>query len=345
LQRETHGASGDASLRIHRLTQEILLNHLSRDLDARALAFRRVVSMLSEFHPPRSKLMRPSETSTALAFAVLPHIMHAKDIFTTADPPMTGTVEFAQLLVLVGNMDLYDRGRIHEALSIIDVAEQIFDSLDVPELNEYRGDILIIRGLCYDGLGIAKRFEGMQVRQKCRKIREACFAAIPPEERERDDEILLFNSHMDYVCSLQHFNRFDEAESIIGTCLQQYKRWGPESGPGFEEKLAYEYAKYYNQMAYIHLYRGSDAEAVSFSRKGYEFMSRNDPNTQASLSWKFDWASILFQTGHVDQALVEHLAILKSREDLCGKDNLWTMQSNLNLGIIYFHSGKLDMAR
>lgn len=332
MQRQDDHLSGGPILRIHRLTQEVLFERLSSDTETRQLALERVVQLIRECYPEPSKLMRPAEGTAALAFAVLPHILRTKSFFTMADPPMEGNIQLARLLIDVGNMDLYDNGRIADALSILELAEAILDRLGAPENNDCRGHILTVRGLCYDELGISKRHEGLRIRERCRSVRQQCFAQIPPDKADQEDEILLFNALTDYACSLQHANRFAEVEAICLQCIAQYRKWGPETDPA----LAFEYAKYYNHMAYVHLFRGDNAKAVGHARKGYEFMFRSQSNTQISLLFRFDWANVLFQTGNLDEAIRQHKIILQLRRDLCGEHNMRILQSHLNLGIILF---------
>ena len=72
---------------------------------------------------------------------------------------------------------------------------------------------------------------------------------------------------------------------------------------GEEDEFPYEYAKYYNHMAYVFLYNGSTAEAVEFAEKGFELAEKATPGAQLAVLFKFDWANVLFQHGDVGQSL------------------------------------------
>lgn len=332
--------TGKSLLRIHRITQHILLNILEQDPDFKSNTFDRVVKLLRSNYPKLDKLMRPSTQRSHLTLDVLPHILHLSEVFGLLQPPVKGTRQFAELLVDVGGMDLYDQGYMRETLAILDVAESVLNDLNVEEDDIYRGNILTVRGMCGDILGISMRTEILKVRERCRDIRQQRFQQLAPAARDIDEEVLLYNSFMDLACSLQHLNRFDAVADICKDCLSQYNRWGSEKDP----TQAYEYAKYYNHMAYVWLYRGDDERARQYARKGYEFMSSRDADAQMTMLFHFDWACILFQTGCVDEAILQHEMVLQQRTESLGSENIRTMESHMNLGIIYLLSENFAQA-
>ena len=67
---------------------------------------------------------------------------------------MEGNLIFAELLADVGGMDLYDRGRLHEAYKLSNKAVAILDAIEAPLATPLRGDALAIVGVCTDVMGI-----------------------------------------------------------------------------------------------------------------------------------------------------------------------------------------------
>ncbi|CAK7230187.1 hypothetical protein SBRCBS47491_007500 [Sporothrix bragantina] len=61
---------------------------------------------------------------------------------------------------------------------------------------------------------------------------------------------------------LQQLNGFATIESILEECLVKYK--GLELDETWQH-IAYEYDKYYNQMAYVLLWQGRDVRATEFA--------------------------------------------------------------------------------
>ncbi|KAI0548144.1 hypothetical protein F4679DRAFT_552083 [Xylaria curta] len=333
---------GRRFLRIHRTVQDVLLDIIGqRYPEERNMAFKRVVKLLREKYPRPNKLMRPVGSITEPTLYLLPHILHVSDVFSTARPPLEGTREFAELLVDVGGMDLYDTGYLSETMTILEVAERIMESLNIPEHDRYRGNILTVRGMCGDQMGISKRSEMMQIREKCRRSREQWFKELPASSRDKDAEVLVYNSIMDAVCSAQHLNQFDIVAKMAGKCLAKYRKWGPET----DKEWSYEYAKYYNHMAYVWLYLGNDQKACEYAERGYKCMALSDEATQMTTLFRADWACILFQTGQTIQAIKHQEEILKFRRETCGAQNLLTMESHMTLGIMYLKDEDLQKAK
>lgn len=195
---------------------------------------------------------------------------------------MEATLLYAERLADIGGIDLYDRGKIREAYSLSKKALEVLDKQGALPATPLRSDALTIIGLCTDVMNIDKRKEGLDVRRKCLKIRETCLGQIPPATVTLEDKIRLCNSYTDLVCSLQHLYDFEEVERNCETCLSQYTRWGSE------DELPYEYAKYYNHMAYVHLFRNEGDKAVEFAKKGYELVEKASPGAQINVLYKYD---------------------------------------------------------
>jgi len=237
-------------------------------------------------------------------------------------------------------MDLHDRGFYTEAYSLNQTVEKILDSLNCPLQTPLRGDVLTIRGLCTDNMALSKRQEGLDLRQRVQQIRQLCFQAIPPGEVTQEDKIRLYNSYTDLVCSQQQSNDFDSVRKNLLECLEQYQSWGPED----KEDLAYEYAKYYNQMAYVLLWENESAKAVEFSRKAYELVERAAPNTVIARIYQSDYAHLLFQKGDRGEALGIMRTLLRLSEQDCGKDNVRTLEIRLDVGIMSYFMNDLSYA-
>ena len=315
-----------------------MLHKLNNEPDRRETAFCRVVNILRESFPSPSKLQIAEAHVWPLIKRVLPHLQSILLAFERAQPGIAGSLVFAELLADVGGMDLYDRGRIHEAYKLSNKTVAILDALGAPLVTPLRGDALTVIGLCTDVMSIDKRLEGLKVREKCLDVRKRCYDMIPPEDITVHDRVRLYNSYTDLACSLQHFNDFSRIEQIAQKCFVQYKSWGDEN------RFPYEYAKYYNHMAYVFLYEGRTAEAVDFAKKGFELAEMATPGAQLAVLYKFDWANILFQHGHTERSLKAHQEVLRFRKRECGAENVRTLESRLNIGIILYFRGQLDQA-
>ena len=325
-------------LSIHRATQKAMLSKLNSEPDRREIAFSRVVNLLRDNFPSPSKLQIAEAHIWPVIKRVLPHLQSTLLAFERARPAMVGSLAFAELLADVGGIDLYDRGRVHEAYKLSNKTVAILDALGAPLATPLRGDALTVIGLCTDVMSIDNRIEALEVRERCLDVRQRCYDMTPPGDITVHDRIRLYNSYTDLLGSLQHFNDFERIEQIAEECHLQYRSWGDE------RKFPYEYAKYFNHMAYVFLHRGKSAKALHFAKKGFELAEMATPGTQLAALYKCDWANVLFQCGDVEGSLRVHKQVLRFRKRECGEVNVRTLESRLNIGIIHCFRGQPDQA-
>ncbi len=319
-----------------------MLRRLNRRPQDREAALQRVVCLVRELFPPPSKRQIPEAQIWPRLSRILPHLNSAVNAYKRAYPPMPGDKVFAELISDVAGMDLYDHGLVTEAYELNGVVVKMLDTLgSPPETAALRTDALTVLGLCTDNMALSKREEGLQIRQDCLRFRKLCFQAIPPGELTQDDKIRLYNSYTDLVCSQQQINDFEGVRQNLLECLEQYKLWGPED----DQTLAYEYSKYYNQMAYVLLWENKGSDAVAYAKKAYELVERAASGTAMARVFQADYAHILFQQGNSkDQALQLLDGLLELSEKDCGKNNLRTMDLRLNVAVMRFLMGDFALA-
>jgi len=322
-------------LAMHGSNRKAMLIRLNEHPEERQATLDNVIRLLRSQFPPPSPLQIANMEVWPRLTKVLPHVISALHAFERAWPRMPGSMLFAKLISDVSGMDLYDRGLISEAYKLNSAVVSMLDSLQHPLETPLRGDALTILGLCTDNMAITKRREGLAIRRKCLDVRQRCFKAIPPEKVTLDDKIRLYNSYTDLVCSQQQINDFEGVQENLALCFEQYKIWGPED----DITLAYEYAKYYNQISYVLLWENRGDEAVAYSDKAYALIEKASPGTGLSRVYLSDYAHILFQNGDRREArsVLETLYEISERE--CGKDNLRTLEISLNMAIMDFLMG------
>lgn len=321
-------------LTTHRSLQVGLLLKLNKDAGRRQEAFERALSLLREVVPPPSHVLQADAETWPSTLKVLPHLLSLVEAFDQAQPRIEIPLLFPELLTDVGGMNMYDRGFTAKAQVLLKKAEETLDVLKSPLNTTLRGNVLTLLGLCTDTLGISERANGLKVRQRGLEVRKKYFATVDRKDREREDEILLFNAETDLACSLQQLNSLEEVGKICKRCLKEYRSWGNE------EQYPYEYAKYHNHMAYVFLFDGNTQKATESAKKGFELMARGSPGAQIAVTFRFDWATIRFQNGETASAISEHKIILESRVQECGDYNILTLQSRLIIGIMFFWEEK-----
>jgi len=327
-------------LRMHRATQEAMLQKLNKDVDARDIAFKNVVRVIRENFPDPSKMAKLQIAQAhvwPLITRVLPHLLTTFSAFERSWPSMKSDMFFAQLLSDIAGIDLFDRGRISETYKINKMIEKVLDSLNYHKCR-LMGNALIMIGLRTDYMALSKRQEGLEIRQRCVEIRQHYFASIPPHEVTLEDMILLYNSYTDLALSQLQINDFDGARKNVEQCYARYQQWGTEG------EIPYEYSKFYSLMANVLLYENESEKAVEFAKKGGELVEQATPGTQATVACKFVYANILFQHGDQHNALKILKEILKVCKRDCGNDNVHTLEVRLNVGIVSYFLKEWDYA-
>ena len=178
----------------------------------------------------------------------------------------------------------------------------------------------------YDTTGIQQRAEAFYRRKEALAIRKRiCDASDPPR---RNDEILLYNSYMEYAISLLHYHRWKQAEPIIEMCLAKFKEWGPE------EEIPFEYSKYHNKIALVRMYQGRFKEAIKHADRSVDLMEKKG-FAIFKTRFEFDMACIILQSGDLDRALELHREIYTQRFETVGITNELSLHSMYAVGAIY----------
>ncbi|KAK6208485.1 hypothetical protein LQW54_006831 [Pestalotiopsis sp. IQ-011] len=262
-------------------------------------------------------------------------MLHALD---KSSPSTVSNLEFAQLLSDSGCMDLAAHGKIFQAYKLNKKVLEILDTLGATHQKPLRSDALVIIGFCTDFMALSKRAEGLQTRLECVEIREQCYREICRDDLTIHDKIRLHNSYTDLACSYQQTNNFDKVRKYAEQCYKQYQTWGTE------DEYPYEYAKYYNHMAYVLLYENDGQRAVEFAKRGYKLVEKASPDTGTAVLYRFDYANIVFQVGRHQESLLILNQLLKSSERDCGRNGVRTLDIRLNIGIVSYMMGDLVYA-
>ena len=109
-----------------------------------------------------------------------------------------------------------------------------------------KADIYAMIAIIYSNTGIEHRRESLTRRKQALDIHKNIFEAANSPRRQ--DEILLYNSSMEYAISLLYYHRYVEAEPIIDKCLTKFRELGPK------DEIPFEYAMYYNKIALVRIY-------------------------------------------------------------------------------------------
>lgn len=327
-------AKSDGCFVMHRSLQRGICDKLSREKGQQQQVFDWAVALVREVFPQGNELQQPAPDKWAECQKLLPHLHALHEVYHRSESQIKGSTEFAQLLIDAG-MDQFEQGIQYEGLTLLYTAEKALDTCSGPSAEDHpvmKASINALIAIMYDDIGIGKRQEALKRREAALKIRKQTYERSA--NKRRNDEILVFNSWMEYAISLLHYHRFAEAEPIIENCLVKFREWDTE------DKIPFEYAKYYNKIALVRMYQGRFEEAIRSATKSVDLMIKAGYDVFMT-RFKFDLACITLQSGDIDGALQLHEDIHQQRIEIVGPANQLSLHSMFAMGAICELKGQL----
>lgn len=288
----------DENYAMHRSLSRGIRTNLAKDPVKQQMVFDQAVALVRETFPRGDELQQPRPDQWAVYQKLVPHLHALHLIYRVSKPWIKGSADFVQLLMDAG-LDQSERMFHNEGLTLLHTAEiALEDSLEPlsEDTQMMKAGIHALIALMYDDAGIGKRQEALNRRKEALRLRHSMFQASAT--KMRTDEILLFNSEMDYVVSLLSYSRYEEAEPIMEKCLAKYEEWGSE------DSIPFEYAKYYHNKAFVKLHQLNFEDAIHMAEKAISLMQHRGLEISAS-RFRFDLACIVIQSGDLERALHE----------------------------------------
>jgi len=198
-----------------------------------------------------------------------------------------------------------------------------------------RADIHCILGLLRSKMGCQERDESVRRLKLALDIRKHVYDRTDPYDRDVD--VLLQNSTVDYGILLLNAYDFGRAEAIFEQCLGHYRDWGSE------ENIPFEYSKYCYNMGVVRLYQSRMYEAIHHLQRSVDL---NAFTGKEGCYWDnyFMLACAIHQSGDFQTALDMHRKILKSRLEQLGKHSSATILSTYAVAEMYMVMGDFQSA-
>ncbi|KAL9103692.1 MAG: hypothetical protein Q9163_001286 [Psora crenata] len=336
VRRETSGE--EPFLAIHRSLQWSIIVDLSRNYDQRWAKYHQAFVLLRRGMPMSSPIQVPEPEKWPNFERYTPQVLNLRTHCLWPEPPVDLPVDFAHILSDMGTY-MWHAGLIDDGSEALETAENILDERKVPKINPLRSDILGNLGILSGFAGISERRDGMKRRHTALEIRKKVFDDISENKRTRDDEVRLYIAESDVAFGYAQEERFDDVEEIMERCLTQYKTWSTE------EKIPYEYAKYYYTMSLVRASQKLIKEAVEFGIRGVELVTKSaGEDHSVTQLWKFSLATLYFHSGDFAQSLRIHEKVLADRRRLCGEFNGFTLESYSTCGALLLREGNAEKA-
>lgn len=258
------------------------------------------------------------------------------------EPPLPGTLALAKLLYDMG-FNMWEKEQVSDGQHLLDVAERVLEEVRHDPDDSLRADMHAIQGMFADSAGSEERIESLERRREAMEIRKKVRRQMKDSvDSYTTEDILLMNAVNDYAYGLLQRNQFSEAEKLFEQCIKSYRRWGTE------DRIPYEYGKYYRNIGTVRMYQDRHDEAVAYTQKAlnltYAAMGSVE-KTPRELRDKYMFACVLLQAGKLEDSYALHRRTLQERSSLFGEFNAITLESYYAMGAVCDCLGKLDEAR
>lgn len=311
---------------------------LSRVHDHRWSVYHQAFVLLRRGMPMSSPIKVPEPNKWPQFERYTPQILNLRTHCLWPEPPVDLPVDFAHIMSDMGTY-IWHVGLVDDGSEALETTEHILDERRVGEIEPLRGDVFGNLGILSGFAGVSQRKEGMNRRLKALKVRKEVHEDIPKKNVTRNDEIRLYIAESDVAFGHLQDEKFEEVEEIMVRCLKAYKSWDTE------DKIPYEYAKYYYTMSLVHAAQNLIEEALDFSRRGVDLVTQSagaeHPVTQL---WKFSLANLMYHSGDVAESLRINEEVLATRKWVCGEFKAFTLESYSTCAALLCQEGKADKA-
>ena len=316
-------------LSVHRSLQLCILDGLSSLESTRKTVFHRAFALIYPQLPSPSKI-EISEPKMFHRYAkYVPQVISLRTHSLWPQPPLKLSLDFARVLANIG-ISMWNVGLLKDGMAALETAESILKDLNHDQDDPLMSDIDVPLGIIYDFVGVSRWKEAFLRRKRALDIRTRAHDAIPKNDRTISDEIRLFNVEADMGCALLQQERFGEAMTKFENCLMQYKSWEP-----VEEKLPFEYSKYYNHSAFVLASHGRYAEAITLSRRACDLLQMySGSDSPLVLLYRFVLGNHLFHAAQFPESLKINEEVLQARRRICGETNPYTQESYSFTGML-----------
>ncbi|KAK2740664.1 hypothetical protein FQN57_006034 [Myotisia sp. PD_48] len=337
-----HNQGGETPyLSLHRILQSTILHILAQNQEKRSVAFRQALGLVQIQlpQPSHTQVSQPDEWHKYELY--VPQVLSLRKRALWPAPELLLPLNFANILIEMGTF-MWHTGLWYDARTALETATQILERNPHQKSNILISDIDDVLGIIDDLIGVSQREDSFRRRHRVLRLRKIELDSVPEPKRTRTHKIRLYNAATNLGCAYLQDENFEEAGKIFENCLEQYRSWTLD-----EEEIPFEYAKYYNHMAFVYMSRGRHIEAIRMSRHACKLLELHHKGPDAPLVqfYRFQLGNHLYHAGELDKALQINLDCLRDRIRIFSDRNAWTLDSYMMTGVLLFEAGQLEEAR
>ncbi len=337
IRRDTSGA--EPFLTIHRTVQWNVLLRISEDYKERWSTFRLAFTLVKNVLPEANPLTVPEPEKWPSYEKHGRQILDLRTHCLWPEPPVELPEDFGQVLADMGTF-MWHAGKFTEGETALETAEQILDENETKPSNPLRANIYSILGIISSFEGVSQRTRSMEYRHKAIETRDEALGKIPLSKMSQEQEMLIWNVKSDLAYGFAQEEDFMRVREIMEKCLEQYKKWDSE------EKIPYEYSKYYQLMSCCLMDENQPQEAIEAITKCASLMTKTAGrmHSMTQLMW-FITGILTWHAGLKERASEIHLRVLEDRKRVLGEFNHFTLESYSTCGRLFLGAEQYQDAR
>ena len=336
---ERTGSGANAMLRTHTAFKRTVIFRLAETPDDRQKAFEKAVSAIRRALPQRC--LDKGRSGVDLQDVInmcLPHVLSLKREFQLAEPPLQGSIEFADVLC-DASFYLWEQHFLADALSCATVGEEICSGIrgkddDSPLHIQFFG---LLANLHHTSPIQGQRAKAPEMYKKVMAGREAHIARLPPDKVTSTDKIDLGRAYTDFAEWLVDEERLDDALELVQKALDIYRELGDE------ETLAFRFGNQYGTLSLIYCGMRRMGEALDYGRRSVELIVKlYGERYYFATIFQLHYAAVLLIAGKGFEALPIFRGVLNTRIDLRGELDSETLDAMMWLGVVHYHLSDME---
>lgn len=307
----------------------------------RQYAFETALALVRAAFPRHSNVQAPSNDKWNTSEALLAHVLHLENVYTSSPPGLYAPFTFAELLADVGNY-LWERGFYQRGITSLKTALRVHELTKEEHLIEESKVYTLLAGI-YLELGTSERMAAVDLCLKSWHLRDRYVRFCTKKGIAlTEEEVVLFgNSWNDIACLLLEHGCYEGVEIALQKSLDVKRdRRIPE-----DAWAAFHYAENHKNLGILRTAEGKHEEAIELSAEATRLIEQGmGGDGPAAQSFRFHFAWALYQGGKLDEALEEHDWVRKARAKTSGEKAVHTLNSYYACAVVLHSLGQLDLA-
>jgi tetratricopeptide (TPR) repeat protein len=331
----TQGDPEEPAFAIHRSLQKNLLFRLDRDKTVRQNVFERTMKIIRNAFPVQSPIGVPVNDKWSIYERYLPHVLTLHTMYSSTNPPLTGTASFADLLCDAGYY-MWDRNMGLEGIPILETAGKICLLDENRHLRRLRANIGVAIGSLWNTIGISMLHQVIPLFDEILMLRQEHNAELPLPHSQ-DEQLLLSNAWNDKGWFCLESENYAAAEDCFEKSLSIKRQWT-------EKDIPFEFAETIKNIAFVRLSQKNSGEALELVRHALQLVEEDPaygPYSGTVQKFRLYMTGMLANSGKIKEAIELADKVAMARKVLYRPFHPFNLDVCYIQGVLAYKDGRL----